>query len=269
MANGYVKSLQKAIDIIDCLAANGEMGVTDISKQFNISKSSVYNILNTFLQNGWVEKNPVNDKYRLGLHIFELGNVVRAGFKLREIAIPFMKELVNKTGETVHLTIFDDGDVVYIESAQPENKLSIASVAGRRAHVHCTGVGKAILAFQSTEVIEEIIAKKGLPRFTSNTITDPVRLKEHLAEIRKQGYAVDNIEHEQGVKCVAAPIYNERGEVFASMSVTGPSPRFPDKKIEEYALIIKEITANISRRLGWSGEHNGQKGVVDEIIESN
>jgi IclR family transcriptional regulator, KDG regulon repressor len=258
MANNVVKSLQKAMHIIDYLAVEGEKGVTEISREFNISKSNAYNILNTFVLNRWIEKNTVNDKYFLGLRLFELGNVVRSGFKLREIAIPFMKELVNKIGETVHLTVFDNGDVVYIESAQPENKLTIAAVSGRRVHMHCTGVGKVILAFQSVETINDIIKRKGLPAFTPNTITEPERLKKHLAEIRRRGYAIDDIEHEPGIRCVATPIRNERGEVFASMSLTGPSPRFTDDKIKEYAKTMIQITDDISRHVGWSGKSQSE-----------
>lgn len=254
MANGIVKSLQKAIDIIDCLAKNEEMGVTELSNRFNISKSSVYNMLNTFAQNHWVEKNAISSKYKLGLRLFELGNVVRDGLHLREIATPFMKELVNKVGETVHLTVMDEGMVVYIETAQPDNKFSIASLNERRVHMHCTGVGKAILAFQPDQTIEEVISQKGLPSFTPNTITDPDELKNHLVKIKERGFAVDDIEHEPGVRCVAAPIRNEKGKVFASMSLTGPSPRFTFEKIEKYADFLIGVSNNISRKLGWNGK---------------
>lgn len=251
MAQG-VKSLQKAIHILDSIAAHGELGITEISQAFGITKSSVFNILHTFKENNWVEKNPITEKYRLGLRLFEIGNIVRSGLKLREIAVPFMKELIDETGETAHLTVVDNGQIVYIESAQPENKLSIASVIGRRVHMHCTGVGKAILAFQDQETIDDIIRTHDLPSFTPSTITDPQRLKDHLLEIQKKGYAVDNMEHEHGVKCVSAPIYNERGEVFASMSLSGPSPRFPEERVEEYSTLIINATQRVSKLLGWN-----------------
>ncbi|AZO93305.1 IclR family transcriptional regulator [Halocella sp. SP3-1] len=253
MVSGIVKSLQKGIRIIDCLARNGEMGVTDLSKEFGVSKSSIYNLLNTFAQNHWVEKNEITNKYKLGIRLFELGNIVREGFQLREVAIPFMKELVDKIGETVHLTVLDDGMVVYIESAQPGNKFSAVSLNERRVYMHCTGVGKAIMAFLKEEEIDKIIEEKGLPLFTANTIIDSDELKKELGNIRKRGYAIDDIEHEPGVRCVGVPIFNEKGDAFASMSLTGPSPRFSDEKIKEYADIMKEITFIISKKLGWKG----------------
>jgi len=251
MANSNLKSLQKTINIIDCLAENGEMGVTELSNYFNISKSNVYNILNTLLCNRWVEKNEDNNKYKLGLRIYELGNIVRDGMKLREIAKPYMKKLVEKVEETVHLTVMEEMMVVYIETATPHNKFSISSLKDHRVYMHCTGVGKAIMAFLPEKKIDEIILEKGLPKFTPNTITDPKKLKSDLAKIKKRGYSIDNIEHEPGVRCVGAPIFNSKGKAFASMSITGPSPRFNKKNIEEYSIILKNYTKEISKKLGW------------------
>ena len=248
----YIKSVQKAIDILDYIAEKGEVGVTELSKKFSMSKSSAHGYLNTFFKNNWIDKNDVTDKYKLGLHLFELGNFVRDGFKIREIAIPYMKKIVDKTGETVHLTLLDNGEVVYLESAQPENKLSIASIAGRRAPLYCTGVGKAILAFKSEEFIDDLLNKIELKRFTVNTITDPDSIKKNLKKKKKRGYSIDNAEHEEGVICVGVPIYNAENEVFASLSLTGPSPRIKDPKIEEYSIILKEAALEISRDIGWS-----------------
>lgn len=248
----YIKSVQKAIDIIDYIARNGEVGVTEVSKEFNMSKSSAHGYLNTFFKNNWITKNDSTDKYKLGLHLFELGNYVRDGFKIREIAIPYMKNIVDKTGETVHLTLLDNGEVVYVESAQPENKLSVASIAGRRAPLYCTGVGKAILAFKPEEFIDDLLKKVELERFTENTITDPKLIKKNLNETKKMGYSIDNSEHEEGVRCVGVPIYNAENEVFASLSLTGPSPRIKDEKIEEYSIILKEAAIEISRDIGWT-----------------
>lgn len=253
MADNIIKSLQKAVNIIDYLASEGEKGVTEVSKHFKISKSGAYNILHTLELNHLIQKNETNDKYHLGIRLFELGNIVRSRFELRKIALKHMEEIVSKTNETVHLTIFNDKEIIYVESAQPENKLAFSPVIGRRVHMHCTGVGKAILAYQPENVIDSIIQQGELPRFTPNTITDPEKLKEHLKEIRERGYSIDDIEHEFGVRCVGAPIRNEKGEVFASMSITGPSPRFPDNKIDEYSKLLMEVTNKISRQLGWSG----------------
>lgn len=256
MTSGKIKSLQKAIDVINYLAENGEMGVTELSRHFQVSKSNIYNILNTLVDNRWVKKNEKNSKYKLGLRLYELGNVVRDDMKLREIAAPYMEKLVEIVGETVHLTVMEEGMVVYIETATPNNKFSVSILSDHRVYMHCTGVGKAILAYLEEDKIDEIIEEKGLPRFTPNTIRDPQELKEHLKLIKERGYSVDDVEHEPGVRCVGAPIFNEKGKAFASMSITGPSPRFTEDKIREYANLLKDITENISRKLGWQGEKN-------------
>lgn len=248
----YIKSVQKAIDILDYIAKNEEVGVTEISKIFNMSKSSAHGYLNTFFKNNLINKNEATDKYKLGLHIFELGNLVRDGFKIRDIAIPYMKNIVAKTGETVHLTLLDNIEVVYLESVQPENKLSVASVAGRRAPLYCTGVGKAILAFKSEKFIDNLLTKIELNKFTANTITTPNLIKENLKKTKKRGYSIDNSEHEEGVRCVGVPIYNAENEVFASLSLTGPSPRIKDQKIKEYSVILKKAALAVSSKIGWN-----------------
>lgn len=255
--SGRIKSLEKAINVLDLIEAQGEVGVTELSKLLGVSKSSIFNTLYTLKEHNWVEKSVVTDKYRLGLRILELGYTVRSDLKLREIAIPFMQKLIVNTNETAYLTVYNLGKVVYIDIAHPKNFNVMSSVIGRRVHLHCTGVGKAIMAFLSDREIETIIDEHGLPEFTANTITDVEQLKCELKEIREHGYAIDNMEHEYGIKCVAAPIFNAEDQVFASMSVSGPSLRL-DHKIPEYAQMIKEITQEISHKIGWkgAGDHN-------------
>lgn len=233
------------------MADNGEIGVTELSQKFGVSKSNIYNILQTFQVNDWVEKNQETKKYKLGIRLFELGNVVRSRLKLREIAIPFMQDLAEKTGETVHLTVCNDGEVVYVESARSKNKFAIAPVIGRRAPLYCTGVGKAILAFQPPEKIDSIIETSDLKQFTSNTITDEKKLKEEIEYIRVKGYAIDNMEHEYGVKCVAAPIFDGHGNAFASISISGPSIRFSEDVLNDFTKMVMNATKKISRHLGW------------------
>ena len=127
---------------------------------------------------------------------------------LRKLALPGIEKLSQKSGETVHLGVLSDNEVVSIEEIESGQSLRISIPIGKRVCLHSTGIGKAILAFLSDEEIESVIRDKGLPRFTSNTITDPILLKEEISKIRKLGYALDNEENEVGIRCVAAPIYN-------------------------------------------------------------
>lgn len=244
-----VKSVEKSIIILNALS-NQELGISELSKLLGMSKSSVYNTLYTLKNWNLVEKNAVTDKYTLGLRLLELGFAVKSGLRLREIAIPYMQKLIDQTKETANLTIYDSGQIVYIEAAYPEKIVVVSSVIGKRAYMHCTGVGKAIMAYLDEKEIESIIKNHGMPQFTPNTITDIDQLNEELARIRQNGYALDNMEHEYGVKCVAAPIFNDLGKAFASMSLSGPSLRFGRDKIRVYAKMIKDMTKAISCKLG-------------------
>jgi len=250
MAKDIVKSVQRAVRILESFNPDvRELGITELSKKLKIPKSTVYNILNTLALEGIVEKNRENQRYRLGLTLFELGNIARANFELRSVATSYLKELNRQLDETVHLTILDKGEVLYIECFESTKRLRTYSVIGIRAPLHCTAVGKAILAFLPEDEVDKIILTKGLEKFTENTITDPQELKEQLREIRFRGYSTDNMEHEEGVRCVGAPIHNQEGKVFASISVSGPSQRLTLERIPAISELVMATANEISRRI--------------------
>ncbi|HHV45236.1 MAG TPA: IclR family transcriptional regulator [Firmicutes bacterium] len=247
-----VKSLHKALQILKCFTtAQPELGVTEISQMLELQKSTVHNILSTFMAEGFVEQDPESKKYRLGMHILYLSNVVREGLGLRKVALPIMEKVKDFFGETVHLAIEEEGQVVYIESIQPADRSVNRLAVGKRASMHCTGVGKAILAHLPPERIQEIIKRHPLARYTQHTITDPQALMEELRVTRARGYAVDNMEHEWGIRCIATPIRDETGKVYASMSISGPAERFPLEKLDDMAQTLVDYGRQISRGLGW------------------
>lgn len=249
-----VKSLQKALDILNCFTTQQpELGVTEISRLLGLQKSTVYNILATFEGEGFTEQDPVTKKYRLGLRFLQLSNVVRSGLGLRRVALPVMEKAMERFQETVHLAIEQDGQVVYIESVQPADRSVSRLATGKSAPMHCTGVGKAILAFAPDQRVVEIIESHGMKEFTANTKTSLDELQNDLAVTRRRGYAIDNMEHEWGIRCVAVPIREENGRIKASLSVSGPSERLPLESIESIAEPMMEFGMEISRRLGWEG----------------
>lgn len=227
------------------------MGVTRISKLLELPKSSVHDILTTLHNDGLVEKDCDRNHYSLGLKLFELGNMARANLELRRIATPFLRSLNEEFDETVHLTILDGWEVLYIECFESAKQLRTYSVIGVRAPLHCTAVGKAILAFFTEKQVSQMIKAMGLPRFTDNTITDRMQLEKELAAIRRRGYAVDNAEHEEGVRCIGAPIHNHEAQVVASISVSGPTQRMTAQRVEQIGGLLMDRTAEISRRLGF------------------
>ncbi|MDK2823537.1 MAG: IclR family transcriptional regulator, regulon repressor [Clostridia bacterium] len=249
--SNFIQSVDRALQIMEVFSSEKrELGVTEIAQSLGIHKSTVFGLLATLENRGYVEQNLENGKYKLGLKLFELGNLVQEGMDLRSLAAPFIAELVDKYGETVHLVIHDKGEVVYIDKRESLSNIRILSRVGSRLPMHCTGVGKCLLAFMAEEDIQLVI-KKGLRPFTPNTIIDAEKLKQELATIRNNGYAFDLEEIEMGLRCVAAPIKNHKGEVIAAISLSGPSMRMDEEKMLQLIEPIKTAALKISRSLGF------------------
>ncbi len=246
-----VKSVDRAIRILELLSENNKMGITEISKKLNLPKTTTFDIVSTLHERGILEKDEENNRYFLGLKLFELGDAARANFELRKIAVPYLKELNSKLDETVHLTVRDDDEALYIECFESTKRLRTYSVIGVRAPLYCTAVGKALLAFLPDEEIKKIVRKKGFIRFTPNTITDEKRLFDEIKKIRELGYSIDDVEHEEGVRCVGAPIRDHTGRVVASISVSGPTQRVTKSKVPQLAKIVMATAEEISSRLGY------------------
>lgn len=244
-----VKSLFKALRILDCFTVERpELGITEISEQLGLYKSNVHNIVDTFVKAGYLEQNPENEKYRLGLKLLELGNVISSNMNIRRLMLPYMQELADYANETIYLGMPSETEVVYLDSAVPKNRMAQRTMLGVKAPLYCTGIGKAMLAFLPNETTEAVLAK-GLKPYTDRTIADTDALLAELREIRARGYAIDQMEHEYGIKCVGMPILNAKKQVVAGMSVSGPSLRFDDDTIRDYAHKLSEIARTIELKL--------------------
>lgn len=248
---GTVQSVDRALEILDILQSEPQgMGVSRLADRLGVSKSTAHRLLQSLLKKDFVQQNEENQRYYLGLRLMQLGQIVANQLDIRQIASPFMHRLVEKSGETAHLVIREGSEIVYIDKIESSATIRMFSNIGKRAPMHCTGVGKAILAYLPKEKIDWIIEQKGLPRFTSNTITDREELFEHLREIRLRGYSIDDEEHEEGIKCAAAPILNSKGEVVAGISVAGPIMRVNKSSIDRIAKEVLQASKGISRALG-------------------
>lgn len=230
-----VKSLYKAIKLLDYFTGDVmELGVTELAEKSGVLKSTVHNILATYELCGIVEKNNQTNKYHLGFKILELSNQLYRNNDIRQVVRPYMEQIVEQAGENMYLAKMYENEVIYLDAVFPKDVVSGRNMIGIRAKAYCTGIGKAMLAFEPEEVIDQVIGR-GLSRFTDNTITDGEKLKRELEMVRDQGYAVDNMEHEYGVRCVAVPIRDYKGNVIAACSLSGPSLRFTDEKIGQYS----------------------------------
>ncbi len=249
-----ISSVARALDILDCLASRpGEMGVTEISRQLRVHKSTVSRMLATLETRGYVSQNGGSGKYCLGMRIVELASHKLEQLDLRAQARPFLEELARATGETAHLAVLDQGKVVYIDKVDTPQTLMMRSRIGYRVFAHCTALGKAILAMLPEAAVDQLIRERGLPRFTPNTIVDALALKEHLRNVRAQGFAVDDEEHEEGIRCAAAPVMNHVGNVVGALSVSGPTLRITRQHLETIGGLVKEAAVRLSSSLGYSG----------------
>lgn len=247
-----VKSVSRALDIIMLVSMKkGGLGVTEIANQMDINKSSVFRILSTLVQYGYVEQVKETGRYKLGYTFLEISSRLLESMDLREEARPFLQELERETNEVIHLVVFDQGEVVYIEKLEGNEILRMHSKVGKRAPMHCTSVGKAILAHLPSAVVLDILERKGLPVHTDKTITDQETLIQELIHVRKKGYALDLEENEYGITCIAVPIFDHLGKVIAAVSISGPRIRMTDVRLEQLQPRIINIGKQISTRLGF------------------
>jgi len=251
--NQLIKSLDRALDILELIVdrENG-MGVTEISRELEIHKSTVYRLLDTLKFRDFLEKNEDNHKYISGIKLFELSSKVLNDIDSRVRVRPYLEELMQKTKETIHLGILDSGEVIYLDKVESTATIRMYSQVGKRVPAHSTSLGKAIMAHLSEERVREILKEKGLEKNTNNTITELDKFLDHLEKVRKQGYAVDDEEQEEDIRCIAGPIFNHRGDVVAAFSISAPITRMNEARMKELAELVVEYSKKMSRSLGYS-----------------
>jgi IclR family KDG regulon transcriptional repressor len=253
--DSLVKSVDRALHLINLLSHKKDgYGVTELAKQVGLHKSSVYRILTTMMQHQFVEQDAATGRYKLGYKVVELGAKLLDSIDLRTEAKPFLIELEQLTQEVVHLVVINLGQVVYIEKLEGTQTLRMHSKVGNRAPVHCTSVGKAILAYLETQEIDRIIEEQGLPQHTPHTIVDKQDLLAELKKIKAQGYALDLEENEIGITCIAVPIFDHREMVVAAVSISGATMRMTEERLDQLKRRMMETGQQISRRLGFTGQ---------------
>jgi len=252
--NQLVKSVDRALNILEVVSQSKEpLGVTELSNKMDLNKSTVYRMLNTLQYRGYIAQDNENDKYTTGLKLFELGSLVINELDLRKTSISYLEDLMKLTGETVHLGILDDGEVIYIEKVESSETIRMHSKIGKRVYAHNTSLGKILLAYSDEEVMENILNNKGLPKTTENTIIKQNKFKKHLQQVKEQGYAVDNEESEKGINCIAGPIFDHKGEITAAFSISVPKIRLNVDITKKYGDLILEYSKRISEALGYNG----------------
>jgi IclR family KDG regulon transcriptional repressor len=251
-----IQSITKAMKVIsafdqDCF----EMSIGEIAHRSGVPKSTAHRIVSSLAEWNIIEPGP-EGKFRLGLKLFQMGSLVLFKMDVRKEALPFMKEMSVKT--TAHLAIRDGNQAIYIEKIEQPNSFVQYSRVGKHLPLHCTGIGKVLAADLPEETIANLMGKS-FTRYTDNTITKLADLLMHLRQVRKQGYAMDNEELIPGVKCVAAPVFNYRGEVAAGISLSTTSSLMGKTAIRKLTEELVKVGAQISIRLGFSNKTRNQE----------
>jgi DNA-binding IclR family transcriptional regulator len=247
--------VDRVIDILETFARLGpELGVSDVSRALGQKKATTHRLLASLLRRGMVAQDPITRRYRLGIKLWELGSLATSQLDWVDRVKPYLQQLTDLSGETTHLAVLNDGQVLYVEKVESSRSLRMPSQVGRRLPVHCTGVGKALVAFLPDEVLNGIVARYGLPRMTEHTITDLSTLRAELVRVRELGYAIDNEEIDDGLTCIAGVVRDHTSHVVAAISIAGPSSRLSAATLPGHAREVVETANATSRALGCPAE---------------
>ena len=227
------------------------MSLTTLSKNLDLNISTVSRLLKTLRADGLVSQDSETLKYFLGSGFMHIALKYLGSMDLRKTAVKFMQHLQVKTGETVNLGIVDGFELVYIDRILSRQDMRHSIAIGKRAPIHCTSLGKAIIAFLDPDLVYENLTRTPLEKSTPFTKDSPDLIMEELKEIRKTFVAVDDREHQEHIRCVGSPIFDVRGNVVGAISVSGPHSRIDQEKLDELKKEIKKTAGLISNDLGW------------------
>jgi DNA-binding IclR family transcriptional regulator len=243
---GGLRSVLAALDLLDCFADEDELGVTELAKRIGVAKSTAHRLLTTLCARGLASRNDETGRYRLGMHLYELGQLAVGRNEIRNAALPLLQELQQATGGTIHLAVPDISEVVYLERLVSRAATARFSRVSRRLPAHCTSSGKAIAAF--TPDLAAARSTAGFTSLTSRSIHTARQFALALAETRKRGYAVSVDEAVEGLTSVAAPVKAHDGSARAAISVVGPTDRVL-ADVDRPARLVQLAAQKLSREL--------------------
>ena len=247
-----IQVIDRMMQLIDALTASAEpASLKALAAATGLHPSTAHRILNVMVQNGFADRQEPGS-YRLGMRFLELGNIVRSRISVRDIALPYMRELAATTGETVNLSVRQGDEIIYVErTAENRSMMRVVQVIGARAPLHITAAGKLYLSREEPEIVRAYADRTGLKAYTPHSLKSLAALTRELGEVRKQGYALDQEEAEIGVRCIAAGVWDDAGQLIAGLSVSAPAER---QKPGDWTPLIRETAARISRSLGYAGQ---------------
>jgi DNA-binding IclR family transcriptional regulator len=248
-----VPAVERAIRILESLASsrNG-LTLSQITRKLGIPKSSTHCLLLTFERSGYLHRLAPTGRYMLGIRLFGLANVALSGITVREQAAPFLRQLMERTRLTVHMAVLEQAEAILIERIETPGLLRLATWIGKRMGLHCTALGKALIAGLPEEELDRLLRKHGMLRHNENTISSFRKLKQHLTLVRKTGYALDNEEEEVGIRCVGAPVRDWQDQVVAAISVSGTTMQINLENLSWLVDQVKSTAEAISAQMQFS-----------------
>jgi DNA-binding IclR family transcriptional regulator len=251
-----IQVIDRAFQILDVLAAGGDMGVAELSRELKMHKSTTHRLVMVLESSRFLERD-ANGKCRLGDRVMQLGLSALSRLDICEVARPHLRRLVAETGKTAHVGILREGEVVSIVNVQSSHSLRSPSTVGTRTPAHCTSLGKVIIAFSPEDQVPELVRQCSFRRYTDKTITSADRFRTEIEEIRRRGYAIDDEEWEEGLRCVSAAVRDSSGEVIAAVSIAGPIFRMISENLPKYSAKVIDTAAAISASLGYAKRERG------------
>ena len=245
-----VQVLDRSLKLLDLVANGDGAALTDLADQSGMAPSTVHRLLSSLANHGMVTHDPETGAWTIGLKAFEIGNAFLRFRKLGTISRPFLKQLMEGCGETANIGIEDDGDVVFISQVESHAPMRAFFRPGRRGPIHASGIGKAILSTWRDEEVRRLFENRTLSAFTETTLTSAAALLSDLEKIRIRGWSIDDEEHTIGMRCIAAPVFNEHGEPIAGISVSGPTVRLASPKVEALGPKVRAAADALTRAMG-------------------
>ncbi|MCE5281290.1 MAG: IclR family transcriptional regulator [Deltaproteobacteria bacterium] len=246
-----MKSLHKVLDIVDYIALSGKAGIREISDHTGFPPPTAHRIVSTLVGRHYLEQDPATKGYALSLKFLELGSLVQHRFDLVRIAKPHLELIVAETKESASLIVRDGDEAVYLDHVQDQHMLQLFTRVGARVPLYSTGGGKVLLGGMTDAEIGSYLKRSNRTRHTDRTLVEAEALKTELAAVRRLGYAVDDEEMEEGIRCVAVPVYKHDGTVAAALSLSGAAIRIRRERMEELARIVLYRALSVSRALGF------------------
>ncbi|MGA2101450.1 MAG: IclR family transcriptional regulator [Candidatus Sulfotelmatobacter sp.] len=254
-------AVERALGMLEAVAQEPDgLSNAEISRKLQIPKSSASYILRTLEKQGYLNRDSHSGKYRVGLKILSLSRGALSGIDVRELALPIMRHLVEKTSLTCHLAILDGSEAVYIEKVEPPGFIRMDTWVGRRMRVHATSVGKALVAHIQRERLEKMLAEAGMEKRTHKTITTVPKFLKELEKVRAQGYAVDDEENNLEARCVGAPVFNQLGGIEASLGLSGTIHQVNSQTMPRILEALKDAARHLSMQLGYRPPHRRASG---------